>query len=55
MSPVEASQKRNENKVCRNLYPGYGGKTLTPYFQFLFEKGFTPRWTEEVFTINKII
>ena len=66
MFPVEASQKNNENKIFRNLYPHFVGKTLTPYFSVgdnvritkkrnLFEKGFTPRWTEEVFTINKII
>ena len=48
------------------MYPDFGGKTLTPYFSVgdnvrimkkknVFEKGFTLRWTEEVFTINKII
>ena len=63
---MEPSQKKNENKVVRYLYPDFGGKILTPYFsvgdnvritkkQNLFEKGFTPRWTEEVSTINKII
>ena len=54
MSHVKASQKKNGNKVFRNLYPDIGGKTLTPYFsvgdivritkkKYLFEKGFTPR------------
>ena len=28
MSPKEASRKENENKVWRNLYPEFGGKTL---------------------------
>ena len=57
MSRVEASLKKNENKVFRNLYPDFGGKTPTPKFSVgdnvritkknnLFEKGFTPRWTE---------
>ena len=66
MSHVKASQKKNENKVLRNLYPDFGDKTLTSYFSVgdnvritkktkLFEKGFTPHWTEEVFTISKII
>ena len=32
MSPKEASRKENENKVWRNLYPEFGGKTLTPKF-----------------------
>ena len=30
MSPKQASRKENENKVWRNLYPEFGGKTLTP-------------------------
>ena len=30
MTPKEASRKENENKVWRNLYPEFGGKTLTP-------------------------
>ena len=32
MTPKEASRKKNENKVWRNLYPEFGGKTLTPKF-----------------------
>ena len=32
MTPKEASRKENENKVWRNLYPEFGGKTLTPTF-----------------------
>ena len=43
----------------------FWGKTLTPKYEVgdnvritkkknLFEKGFTPRWTEEIFTISKI-
>ena len=30
MTPKEASRKENENEVWRNLYPQFGGKTLTP-------------------------
>ena len=30
MTPKEASGKENENKVWRNLYPEFGGKTLAP-------------------------
>ena len=51
--------------MWRNLYPEFGGKTLTPKFSIgdnvritkkknVFEKGYTQRWTEEVFTISKI-
>ena len=31
-SPKEASRNENENKVWRNLYPEFSGKTLTPKF-----------------------
>ena len=65
MTPKEASRKENENKVWRNLYPEFGGKTLTATFSIgdnvrvtkkrkTFDKGYTQRWTEEVFTISKI-
>ena len=60
MTPNEASREENENKVWRNLYPEFGGKTLAPKFsigdhvritkkQKSFDKGYTQRWTEEVF------
>ena len=32
MTPMEASRKENENKVWRNLYPEFGGKTGAPKF-----------------------
>ena len=32
MTPVEASLKKNENKVWRNLYLDFGGKTTTTKF-----------------------
>ena len=65
MTSKEASRKENENKVWRNLYPELGGKTLAPKFSIgdhvritqkkkTFDKGYTQRWTEEVFTISKI-
>ena len=34
MTLKEASRKENENKVWRNLYPEFGGKTLAPKFSF---------------------
>ena len=51
--------------MWRNLYPEFGGKTLAPTFSIgdnvritkkksLFDKGYTQRWTEEVFKISKI-
>ena len=65
MSPKEASRKENENKVWRYLYTEIGGMTLAPKFLIgdnvritkkknLFDKGYTQRWTEEVFKISKI-
>ena len=65
MTPKEASRKENEIKVWRNLYPEFGGKTLTHKFligdnvriikkQITFDKGYTQRWPEEVFKISKI-
>ena len=65
MTPKEACRKENENKVWRNLYPEFGGKALAPKFSIgdnvritkkkdMFDKGYTQRWTEEVFKISKI-
>ena len=65
MNPKEASCNKNENKVWRNLYPEFGGKTLAPNFSIgdnvritkktnVFDKGYTRRWTEEFFKTSKI-
>ena len=65
MTPKEANRMKNENKVWRNLYPELGGKTLAAKFSIgdhvritkkkkTFYKGYTQRWTKEVFTISKI-
>ena len=54
MTPNEASRKENENKVWRNLYSEFGGKTLTQKFSIgdnvritkkknVFDKGYTQR------------
>ena len=61
MTPIEASKEMNENKVWLNLYsipkegkdPKYsvGYKVRITKKKTTFEKGYTPRWTEEVFTI----
>ena len=64
MTPKEASREENENKVWINLYPEFGDKTLAPKFSIgdhvkitkkkkTFDKGYTQRWTEEVFKIFK--
>ena len=65
MTPVEASLKINENKVWRNLYPSNENKPIRPKCSVgdrvriikkktVFDKGYMPRWTEEVFTIASI-
>ena len=66
MTPIEASKKENELTVWRNLYPDrYKTHNLQPKFSVgdevritkkkkVFEKGYTTRWTEEIFTIKKI-
>ena len=68
MSPTEASKKENENKVFANFYgdliylkpkkPKFsvGGKVrITKYKKQVFDKGYTPNWTEEVFVIDKVM
>jgi len=64
MTPVEASKKENEVRVYRNLYPDLTRRPMRAKFKTgdnvrilkkkgLFEKGFTPNWTKEVFTFQK--
>ena len=66
MTPVEASKKKNELTVWKNLYPdrlknidinpkfSIGDKVRISKKKKTFEKGYTTRWTEEIFTITKI-
>ena len=66
MTPIEASKKKNELTVWRNLYPDrYKIYDLTPKFSVgdkvritkkkkVFEKGYTTRWQEEIFKIKEI-
>ena len=63
MTPVEASKKKNKLTVWRNLYPEHleirdvkpnfsiGDKVRISKKKKTFEKGYTTRWTEEIFTI----
>ena len=68
MTPVEASKKKNESKVWSNLYgesiylkPGkskfaIGDRVRIPkYKRKVFDKGYTPNWTEEIFVIDKVL
>ena len=64
MTPIEASKKENEDRVWMNMY-GFLKPGMTPKFSVgdkvritkkkkTFEKGYTPRWTEEVFEVSEI-
>ena len=65
LTPIDASKKKNELTVWRNLYPDrYKINDITPKFSVGdrvritkkkkdFEKGYTTRWTEEIFTIKE--
>ena len=66
MTPTDASKRENENEVWRNMYDDYSPpERKTPKFSIddnvritkkegIFEKGYTPRWTEEVFTVSEV-
>ena len=66
MKPTEGSLKKNENKVRDNLYEEttFFARAKPKFKLFdrvritkkklFFEKGYTPRWTNEIFTINEI-
>ena len=68
MTPVEASKKKNKSKVWSNLYgdsiylkPGkstfaIGDRVrISKYKRKVFDKGYTPNWTEEIFVIDKVL
>ena len=66
ITPVEASKKKNEKIVYTNLYgdliylkpckPKFaiGDRVRTSkYKRQVFDKGYTPNWTEEIIVIDK--
>ena len=68
MTPVEASKKENRDKVWYNLYGDLiylkPGKTkfaigdnvrISKNKRPVFDKGYTPNWTEEIFIIDDIL
>ena len=68
MSPAEASKQKNEGKVFANLFGDLiyakrgrakfkvGDKVrISKYKRKIFDKGFTPNWTEEIFVIDEIL
>ena len=66
MTPVKVSKKENELRVWRNLYPEHleihdikpkfsvGNKVRISEKKKTFEKGYTTRWTEKIFTIVEV-
>ena len=67
MTPIQGSKKKNENIVFLNLYPDLINKQTTKKHKYsvgdkvritkkrgIFDKGYAPRWTEEVFTISSL-
>ena len=66
MKPTEASKKSNKGTVYFNLYGDMKQVTSKPKFKVgdkvrvskykrnVFDKGYTPNWTEELFIIDKI-
>ena len=66
ITSVKASKKENELTVLRNLYPEHleihdikpkfsvGDKVRISKKKKTFEKGYTTRWTEEIFTIIEV-
>ncbi|XP_065641190.1 uncharacterized protein LOC136073515 [Hydra vulgaris] len=65
MTPIEASNKKNENIVWLNLNKNVRSEPVKPKIsigdkvritkkKLAFEKVYTPRWTEEVFTVSQI-
>ena len=66
MTPVEASKKKNESTLYYNLYGDMKQLSFKPKFKVgdkvriskykrkVFDKGYTPNWTEEIFLIYKI-
>ena len=68
MTPKKGSKKENEEKVFVNLYGdliywkpekqkfSIGDKVrISKYKRRVFDKGYTPNWTEEVFVVNKVL
>ena len=66
MTPTNASKKENKYRVWRNLYPdsleiddikpefSVGDKVRISKKKKTFEKGYTTRWTEEIFMIVEV-
>ena len=66
LTPVEASKKKHQGTVYFNLYGDIEASKQKPKFKIgdevriskfkrkVFDKGYTPNWSEEIFTVDKI-
>ena len=68
MTPTEASKHKNSKHVFANLYRdllysqhdsaqfSVGDRVrISKYKRPVFDKGYTPNWTEEIFVIDKVL
>ena len=67
MTPVEASKKKNEGSVFLKLYGDMKTQRSLPKFKVgdrvriskykrkVFDKGYTPNWTEEIFVVDTVV
>ena len=68
MTPAEASKQKNERQVFANLFGDLiyakrnkakfkvGDKVrISKFKRKIFDKGFTPNWTEEIFVVDEIL
>ena len=64
MTPAEASKQQNEKKVFANLFGDllYAKRNKTKFKvriskfkRKIFDNGFTPNWTEEIFVVDEIL
>ena len=65
MTPFEASDPKNKEKVLNNLYSDIkpseikqkfkvGDRVRIQKYKNIFEKGYTPKWTKEIFVVEKV-
>ena len=65
MTPFEASDPNNTSEVFKNLYPPVDIDTKQPFkvgdrvriyrYKSLFEKGYKPNWTKEIFIVTEVV
>jgi hypothetical protein len=66
MTPIEGSKKENEAQVYKNLYAKevktnkvnkfkVGDEVRISKYKSVFDKGYLPNWTTELFTVSKVL